>query len=126
MSTSNIPNYCPNCKRVIDNDSKYCRHCGMEIKIEKEEQKDKSPYMKYINISLILIAIGIWIIILQNFGVLPQKVYVENTVGVDGNVNVNNVVEVDVARINGHGNVFYNNPQDGDSDKYYVIPVKTD
>lgn len=56
--------------------------------------------------------IGIWILVLQNLGIIPvrQSVYVENTVEVKGNVsarvygrvNVDNTVDVNLSEINGH------------------------
>lgn len=70
---------------------------------------------------LIVIAVGIWVIILQNFGILdvlkPDKltkampVYVENSVDVSGrvevsgSVDVDNVVDINVKEINGYNEV---------------------
>lgn len=78
---------------------------------------------------LILIALGIWAIVLQNAGVIPtnQNVYVVNTVGVDGsvrvsgNVDVDNTVDVNIDEING-SNAFYDHGGDG---KYNRLPVYT-
>lgn len=92
------------------------------------------------NYWIIIAAIGIWLIALQNFGVFGkklQKVYVvggyidanvtgyvdiENTV----DVNVENTVDVNLEYINGHSDVFFNNPRRGDNNKYYRIPVVTE
>lgn len=45
---------------------------------------------------LIAIALGIWVIVLQNTGLIPttQKVKVMNTVDVSGSVDVDNTVKV--------------------------------
>lgn len=61
--------------------------------------------IKYISLKAILItiAVGIWVLVLQNAGVIPtkQNVYVKGgfvgvsgDVGVTGDVNVNNTVSV--------------------------------
>lgn len=42
---------------------------------------------------------------------------------VKGEVDVNNCVQVDLREINGHSDVFFNNPRRGERDKYYVLPV---
>ena len=100
------------------------------------------------NYWIIIAAIGIWLIALQNFGVFgkkSQKVYVvggyidanvtgyvdiENTVDVNVentvDVNVENTVDVNLEYINGHSDVFFNNPRRGDNNKYYRIPVVTE
>lgn len=90
------------------------------------------------SIKLILgsIAIGIWVLVLQNFGLFSedktQSVRVVNSVGingsveVEGRVNIGNTVDVNLQEINGHNNVFFNNPRRGDHNKYYVIPVSTE
>ena len=78
------------------------------------EQKSKNISLKAI---LISIALGIWVIVLQNAGVIPtnQNVKVVNTVDakVRGSVDVENEVEVsgnvdvNLEAINGNSNVFY-------------------
>ena len=35
---------CPNCNKEIDNDSRFCRHCGVEFIDEKETVIEISPY----------------------------------------------------------------------------------
>lgn len=47
---------------------------------------------------LFLIAVGIWILVLQNLGIIPisQDVRVTNEVEVEGDVDVNNTVDVNV------------------------------
>jgi hypothetical protein len=93
---------------------------------------------------LLIIASGIWVIVLQNAGIIPrflgtkkgvQSVYViggnidadvSGTVDIDdirGSVNVNGDVDVNISRINGQRNVFFNNPGRGEKDRYYVLPV---
>lgn len=83
---------------------------------------------------LIFIGIGIWVIVLQNAGVIPtsQRVHVTNTVGIEGRVDVDNKVEVEgsvdvgivdinIAKINGR-NSFYDHNGNKDYDR---IPVYT-
>jgi hypothetical protein len=83
---------------------------------------------------LIVIGLGIWAIVLQNAGIIPsnQKVYVdgghlsadvEGDVKVRGSVDVDNTVDINIEAINGHEDVFYNNPNRNENDKYYRIPV---
>jgi hypothetical protein len=57
------------------------------------EIKSKNISLKAI---LIIIGAGIWVIVLQNAGIIPtsQRVNVTNTVDVSGNVDVGNRVEV--------------------------------
>ncbi len=81
-----------------------------------------------IKLVLIVIAIGIWVIVLQNAGVLPtkQKVYVAGgyiDADVTNKVDVSGYVDVNIEAINGHHDVFFNNPKNNDYDKYYVLPV---
>lgn len=47
---------------------------------------------------LFAIAIGIWILVLQNLGIIPvsQSVNVTNEVEVDGSVSIDNTVDVSV------------------------------
>lgn len=59
-------------------------------------------------ILLIATVVGIWIIVLQNFGVFPVEVEVSNTVRVRGDVgvsggyvDVSEPLEVDIRKING-------------------------
>ena len=81
-------------------------------------------------IILISISIGIWVIALQNMGIIPtnQNVKVTNIVEADvsGNVDIGNTVkvngyiDVNVAAINGNPNAFY----DFNGNRNYVrIPV---
>lgn len=75
--------------------------------------------------------IGIWMIVLQNAGLIPvnQNVKVVNEVrayvrgsvdaNVSGNVSIDNTVDINIQEINGKSNVFY---QDKDG-AYMVLPV---
>lgn len=98
------------------------------------ETKSKSISLRVI---LISIGVGIWVIVLQNAGIIPtkQNVYVKGgyidadinrTVDVRGSVSVDNTVDINLQEINGQRNVFFNNPRRGEKDKYYVIPVSTE
>ena len=48
------------------------------------------------------------------------KVKVSGSVDVD---NVNDRVGIDIQAINGHSNVFFNNPRKGERDMYYLLPT---
>ena len=113
---------CKYCGMQIPDDAGFCPKCGGKIK------KRRLPALsqKYL---LLAIAVGVWIIVFQNLGVIPvsQNVSVKNKVDmtgdVKGEVDVNNCVQVDLREINGHSDVFFNNPRLGDNNKYYVLPV---
>lgn len=73
-----------------------------------------------IKATLIIIALGVWAIVLQNADVFPttQSVYVVNEVrthvldgdidaDVTGTVGIGNTVDVNVSEINGSSGVFY-------------------
>lgn len=87
--------------------------------------QSNNTYLKPI---LIVIALGIWAIVLQNAGIIPtnQNVRVVNTVGVDGsvrvsgNVDVDNTVDINLKQINSKSNVFYDHGRNGVFDR---IPV---
>ncbi len=75
---------------------------------------------------LIVIALGIWAIVLQNAGVIPtnQNVRVVNSIDahVNGSVSVDNTIDVNLESINGHSNAFYDF---GGNKNYVRIPVYT-
>ncbi|MCM8569696.1 hypothetical protein NE848_09915 [Gramella jeungdoensis] len=78
---------------------------------------------------LVLIALGIWGIFLQNAGILPttNSVYVNGghiSAEIQGEVEVENTVDVNLHEINGHRDAFYNN-YNSHPDDYYRIPVYT-
>lgn len=110
---------CPNCTLEIQNDSMFCPNCGESL------QKSNKISFKKINISnksiLSIIAIGIWVLVFQNLGIIPnnQDVRVKNIIDAD----INKPVDVNLQYINGRSNVFYNNPKEGEKDEYYLIPV---
>lgn len=78
------------------------------------EQKSKNISLKAI---LIAIGLGIWVIVLQNAGVIPKLVGTENgtqtvyvtggniNADVNGSVSVDNTVDVNIHEINGHNQV---------------------
>jgi hypothetical protein len=85
--------------------------------------------IKYIKISLTLLVIGVWIIVFQNAGIIPQivpqVVVADSAIRVMGEIDVNNTVfikgsvDANIESINGY-NKFYKDPRTGE---YYVIPV---
>lgn len=118
---------CKNCDYDIPEDSKFCPNCGFSM-----DSNPKVILQKKFNLSLkgilLTIAIGIWILVFQNLGIIPvnQDVKVKNAIRVTGTVDVGNPVDVNLQYINGHSSVFFNNPRRGEEDKYYVIPVSVE
>ncbi len=84
---------------------------------------------RFIKTTLTLITVGIWIIVFQNAGIIPQmapqKIAVDSTMQVSGSVDVDNTVfikgavDANIESINGY-NKFYKDPRTG---QYYVIPT---
>ncbi|MCF8234782.1 MAG: hypothetical protein K9G67_07120 [Bacteroidales bacterium] len=78
---------------------------------------------------LLAIAVGIWLLVFQNLGIIPQlrptTVQADSAMHVTGSVRVDDVVyikgEVDanIKSINGYAK-FYKDPR---TDQYYVLPV---
>ncbi len=78
---------------------------------------------------LILIVVGVWVIVFQNAGLIPQfkpsKIATDQPISIKGLVEVENTVfikgqvDANLESINGHSK-FYKDPRTGD---YYVIPV---
>lgn len=88
------------------------------------ETKSQSISLKVI---LIIMAVGIWTVVLQNAGIIPtkQNVYVKGGyVHADINgtldVNVENEVDVNVSGVNGHSNAFYGPSSNGNYDAIHV------
>jgi hypothetical protein len=87
---------------------------------------------KSYNPILIAIALGIWVLVLQNAGIIEtqKEVKVLNTVDVQGNVdvegsvnaNIDNTVDINVRAINGDESAFYDHGYDGN---YNRLPVYT-
>ncbi len=85
--------------------------------------------IRFIKISLVIIAIGVWVIVFQNAGVFPsirpQTVVADSAIRVMGEVDVNNTVfikgsvDANLESINGYSK-FYKDPRTGE---YYVIPA---
>ena len=38
-------------------------------------------------------------------------------------MDVDNTVDINIEAINGHNDVFLNNPKRGDNDKFYLLPI---
>lgn len=90
---------CKHCNKTIPEDSKFGPYCGGENHTPISN-KGKQPFLKDLSLRsiLLVIAIGVWILVLQNLGIIPvsQNVKVTNGVEVDGTVRVNNTVDVSV------------------------------
>lgn len=92
---------CKYCGKEIPDDSTFCPDCGKPINNIKSSYKGlkfKNLSLKSLSLKsiLVIIAIGIWMLVLQNLGIIPvtQDVSVENTVDVSGTVDVGNTVDV--------------------------------
>jgi hypothetical protein len=90
------------------------------------ETKSKNISLKAI---LIAIGLGIWVIVLQNAGVIPtkQNVYVKGgyiDADVNGSVSVDNTVDINISAVNGHSNAFYGPSKDGSYDALHVYTGK--
>jgi len=84
---------------------------------------------RFIKLTLILIAVGIWVLIFQNAGIIPQiapqRITVDSALNVTGSVDVDNTVfikgsvDANIESINGYSK-FYKDPRTGE---FYVLPV---
>lgn len=84
---------------------------------------------RFIKLTLTLITVGIWVLIFQNAGIIPQvapqRIIADTTLRVTGSVDVDNTVfikgsvDANIESINGY-NKFYKDPRTGE---YYVLPV---
>jgi hypothetical protein len=96
---------------------------------EVSKTKSMEINAKFLRTTLILIAVGIWVLVFQNAGVFPrirpEKVQVDSLVRVEGAVSVDNTVFIkgavnaNIESINGYSK-FYKDPRTGE---YYVLPV---
>lgn len=77
---------------------------------------------------LTIIALGFWILVLQNLGIIPispkEVIVVKGSIKVSGQVKVKNNTDVETLNvnlqdINGQQDVFFNNPSRGYNYKYY-------
>ena len=86
-------------------------------------------HIRFFKTVLIVIAIGIWVIVFQNAGIIPQaipqRIVADSAILVTGEVDVLNTVfikgavDANIESINGYSK-FYKDPRTGE---YYVIPV---
>lgn len=78
---------CKNCEKEIPEDSTFCPNCGRPINnTNRNYQKNQLKNLSLKSI-LVIIAIGIWMLVLQNLGIIPvtQDVrVVSGSVYVDG------------------------------------------
>ncbi|UBM61433.1 hypothetical protein LA303_08370 [Candidatus Sulfidibacterium hydrothermale] len=84
---------------------------------------------RFIKVTLVMIAVGIWVLIFQNAGIIPQvsprRISVDSALRVTGSVDVDNTVfikgsvDANIESINGYSK-FYKDPRTGE---FYVIPV---
>ena len=75
---------CKSCLKEIPEDSTFCPNCG---NITNSNNSNKKLQLKTLSLKTILmaIAVGIWMFVLQNLGVIPvaQDVRVKNTIDAD-------------------------------------------
>lgn len=90
---------CKHCNSLIPQDSKYCPYCGAENRLGNSMRSKFHIHTDFsLKTILLAIAIGIWILVFQNLGIIPvsQSVNVTNEVEVDGAVRIDNTVDVSV------------------------------
>ena len=116
---------CNKCGNDIPEDSIFCPNCGTSMQNATINNMQRKPFSLSLKAILLAFAVGIWVLVLQNLGILTatQDVKVQNSIDVSGTVDVGNSVDVNLQYINGRRDVFFNNPSRGDKDKYYLIPV---
>ncbi|WP_302495016.1 zinc-ribbon domain-containing protein [uncultured Prevotella sp.] len=76
---------CKSCLKEIPDDSTFCPNCGKPINnINRNYKKIQLKNLSLKGI-LVIIAIGIWMLVLQNLGIIPvtQDVRVKNTIDAD-------------------------------------------
>jgi hypothetical protein len=90
---------------------------------------------------LITIGAGIWLLVLQNAGIIPKLVETEQRVYVQGgsidaevtgsvtvdntvDVTVDNTVDINIEAVNGYSNAFYGPSKDGTYDAIHVYTGK--
>lgn len=76
---------CKICGKEIPDDSSFCPNCGNPINsIERSKKKFELKNLSLKSI-LVIIAIGIWMLVLQNLGIISvtQDVRVKNTIDAD-------------------------------------------
>ena len=75
---------CKSCLKEIPEDATFCPNCG---NITNSNNSNKKLQLKTLSLKTILmaIAVGIWMLVLQNLGVIPvaQDVRVKNTIDAD-------------------------------------------
>lgn len=76
---------CKNCGKEIPDDSTFCPNCGRTINNIKRSYKKIQMKNLSLKSILVIIAIGIWMLVLQNLGIIPvtQDVRVKNTIDAD-------------------------------------------
>lgn len=95
------------------------------------EIKSKNISLKAI---LIVIAVGIWAIVLQNAGVIPTNqnvkvvnevdAYVRGSVDVDGSVSVDNTVDINISEILGRPAAAYRAYTDSNGEPHSALGVE--
>ena len=75
---------CKSCGKEIPDDSTFCQNCGKPINNTESSKKIQLKNLSLKSI-LLIIAIGIWMLVLQNLGIIPvtQDVRVKNTIDAD-------------------------------------------
>ena len=102
---------CKKCNKEIPSDSKFCPYCGEncaednsanlnERKLKKIRTKVATKSWSLKTLLWILI-IGVWILVLQNLGIIPvtQNVRVKNEVDVRGTVDVYGEVDANIVSV---------------------------
>lgn len=79
---------CFKCGAEIPEDSAFCPNCGKPTKNVKRDYKIKKSFNLSLKGILIIIALGIWMLVLQNLGIIPVAQEISGTVEIGNHVIV--------------------------------------
>lgn len=83
---------CVKCDTEIPEDSIFCPSCGNPTKNVAKDHKTNKSFIISFNLSLkkilVIIALGIWMLVLLRLGIIPVPQQVSGTVDIDRPVHV--------------------------------------
>lgn len=91
------------------------------------ENNQTASIPSFLSFCMFFTMIGVWGLFFQNAGYFTSKDKnkrdLDEILGRTIKVDVVNMVDANIQAINGHRDVFFNNPSKGQKKKYYVLPV---